>query len=128
MTPQTVFDDFDDDEEEEDEDSAEWLKKRGADGNGTVRPDEVNDLKAGTGRVLALLLDKNWHSAVEIRDAAGDGVNQASEGLRRLRDIYPMLPQLKLRCEKRRVAELKRLYEYRLVEENNEEVPLASQF
>lgn len=68
-------------------------------------------MKAGRLRVLRLMTDYRWHRADAIRQAAGDGAHDASEGLRRLRELR----DLGFHYEKRRCADDARLYEYRLV-------------
>ena len=56
-------------------------------GEGVLTPEDIPELKAGTRRVLALMLDGRFHSAQEIMLAAGrDGV-PAMEGLRRMREL-----------------------------------------
>ena len=56
-------------------------------GEGILTPDDIPELKAGTRRVLALMLDGRFHSADEIMGAAGKGGVPAMEGLRRMREL-----------------------------------------
>ncbi len=56
-------------------------------GAGILSRRDVNELSGGVMRVLDLMFDGEWHDAEEIKRAAGDGVNPASEGLRRLREL-----------------------------------------
>ena len=72
-------------------------------GSGLTGTDK-KELSGGRRRVLNLMRDSQWHTAEEIRQAAG-----GSEGLRRLREL-----RKKYDVEKRRVADGKRLYEYRI--------------
>ena len=56
-------------------------------GEGILTPDDIPELKAGTRRVLAPMLDSRFHSAEEIMAAAGKGDVPAMEGLRRMREL-----------------------------------------
>jgi len=79
--------------------------------DGPIFQDELEDLTAGCRRVYLLMKDGRWHSASAIRLAAGGGDQEASEGLRRLREIR----QIGCTFEKRRIED-SRLFEYRLVD------------
>jgi hypothetical protein len=56
-------------------------------GLGLLTPSDMAQLTAGTLRVAMLMSDGLWHSAEEIRYAAGQHDVPASEGLRRLREL-----------------------------------------
>lgn len=51
-------------------------------GLGVLAVADIDELNAGVRRVLALMADGAWHSADQIRAAAG-----GSEGLRRMREL-----------------------------------------
>lgn len=80
-------------------------------GNGILNSADLHDLNEGARQVGGLLSDGRWHSAEEIRWAAGDGKRAASEGLRRARELREV-PGLRL--ERRRIADT-RSFVYRLV-------------
>ena len=87
----------------------QWMRAHG--GEGSITLDEVPELKSGVERVHHLMKDGEWHTAEEVRIAAGtDGV-PASEGLRRLRDLRS---RYGLSVEKRRLKD-SRFFEYRVV-------------
>ena len=93
------------------ESAREWLAKHGA--AGLLNQYEVISMKRAAARVLALVADNAWHSADEVRLAAGmDGV-PASEGLRRLRDLRKVIAPYGLEIEKQRFNH-SRMYYYRL--------------
>lgn len=77
---------------------------------------DLQELKAGTLRVYKLMIDGSWHSAKEICRVAGNapsGSNvskrlSASEGLRRMRELYPFYVM-----ERRRISG-DRSFEYRI--------------
>ena len=71
-------------------------------GGETVNPLDLAELKAGTRRVAALMLDGHWHGPDAICAAAGAGDASAREGLRRLRELR-RVPGV--RVEKVRVGE-----------------------
>lgn len=56
-------------------------------GEGILEPGDIPELSAGVQRVLRLMSDYQWHSREEILDVAGTDGAQASEGLRRLREL-----------------------------------------
>jgi hypothetical protein len=60
-------------------------------GEGILTEKDLRELNAAVQRVYALMVDHDWHTADEIRLAAGmDGI-PASEGLRRMRELRPAL-------------------------------------
>ena len=72
---------------------------------------EIKELKTARGRVMALMMDHQWHSAIEICQPEIGG----SEGLRRLREIKgTQMGGSVLTVEKRRISSERRTYEYRL--------------
>lgn len=91
--------------------AAKWLTKHGADE--VLLPSEVSELKAGAARVYGLIRDGRWHSANEIRFAAGSNGIPASEGTRRLRDLRPVLDDMGYEIQKRRVNG-SRMFQYRI--------------
>ena len=56
-------------------------------GQGILTPEDIPELKAGARRVLALMLDGQYHTAYEIMVAAGSDGVLATEGLRRMREL-----------------------------------------
>ncbi|MGB0758666.1 MAG: hypothetical protein ACPGPS_04005 [Rubripirellula sp.] len=88
-----------------------WIRAHGA--RGIIDPSEVPDLTQASGRVLALLNDGEWRTADAIRGAAGRFGAPASEGLRRMRDLRPLLEKVGLEIVKRRCGD-SRLFEYRI--------------
>jgi hypothetical protein len=56
-------------------------------GEGILNLQDLVDMAEATFRVLELMADGNWHSANDIRMAAGIHGNPASEGLRRMREL-----------------------------------------
>ena len=88
-----------------------WIRAHGA--RGIIEPSEVPDLTQASGRVLALLNDGEWRTADAIRAAAGRFGAPASEGLRRMRDLRPLLEKVGLEIVKRRCSD-SRLFEYRI--------------
>jgi len=88
-----------------------WVQQHGA--FELVYSSEVSELRAAAARVLHLLLDFNWHSADEIRTIAGTDGFPASEGLRRMRDLRPVLRMFDFQIERRR-SEDSRLFDYRI--------------
>jgi len=80
------------------------IQMRMFESNSGIQGTDMKELGTGRRRVLRLMLDGNWHTAAEIREAA-----QGSEGLRRLREL-----RKRYDVEKRRVADGKRHYEYRI--------------
>lgn len=89
----------------------QWLASHQA--SGLVFATEVKDMKRASARIFMLLSDRQWHSADEIRLAAGKNSIPASEGLRRLRDLRKVLKQYDLEIELRRYNNSKMFY-YRL--------------
>lgn len=75
---------------------------------GNLTHKDLRELGGGRRRVRNLMLDGNWHSALEIRKAA-----QGSEGLRRLRELRGLFE-----IEKRRI-DGSRHFEYRLTHIKN---------
>lgn len=78
------------------------IKKLG--GTGIISIDNLPSIECQRGRVLNLLLDKRWHTSLEILEAAG-----GTEGLRRLRQIrdIPRLGVIKRRTKDSRIFEYK---------------------
>ena len=85
------------------------LKEIGAEG--ILYRSELKELNAGVRRVYELMKDGAWHSAREIKYAAGTNGQPADEGLRRMRELRPYFT-----IERRRQPTNARLFEYRLVE------------
>jgi hypothetical protein len=77
----------------------------------TLTTKDIDDLRAGTRRVSALMSDMDWHSPEEIRWAAGSKGQPATEGLRRLRELRAVIG---VEVEKRRRPGT-RFWEYRIV-------------
>lgn len=86
-------------------------------GEGILTAQDILDFGKSTRQVAFLLLDGQWHNAAHIRDAAGNGM-PASEGLRRMRSLREYM-----HVEARRIAENKRLWEYRVVKISRQELP-----
>ena len=91
----------------------QWIGAHGAED--VVREDEVSELQGATARIWAMMEDRQWHTADEIRMAAGRHGVPASEGLRRMRDLRKPLQERGLAIEKRRGDS--RMFEYRIAEE-----------
>ena len=89
---------------------AEWIVRHG--GDGILTPKDVQELHAGEKRVWELMEDGQWHTSIEICQAAGEHGIPATEGLRRLRATYPLLEGVGLTARKRRKMGTKRLWEY----------------
>jgi hypothetical protein len=51
---------------------------------------DLRELNDGVERVFCLMKDGEWHHPEEVRRVAGGESGSASEGLRRLRALYPM--------------------------------------
>jgi hypothetical protein len=81
---------------------------------GILEPGEIADLTAGGRRVALLMGDGEWHTAQAIRVAAGRGGVEASEGLRRMRELR-RIPGVEV--ERRRSSE-SRMFEYRATRES----------
>lgn len=71
-------------------------------GEGILVASDLFDFGAAEVRVALLLDDGLWHSADEIRMAAGKDGNPASEGLRRLRSVRSQLEGKGYKFERRR--------------------------
>ena len=80
-------------------------------GDGILTEMDALELSIGVLRVLSYMLDYEWHTARQIRIAASPDNYEASEGLRRMREIRAIKG---LDIERRRV-EGTRLFEYRLL-------------
>ena len=80
-------------------------------GEGIISPEDLKALRAAKARVALLMNDGLWHSARRIRLAAGVNGREASEGLRRLRELRGLLG---VEIEKRR-SSFVRSWEYRLM-------------
>lgn len=94
----------------------DWIRNHGAED--ILGTHEVESLQAAVYRVLVLMIDMQWHDANEIKLAAGSDGIPASEGLRRMRDLRPILKKLGLEIEKNRNGK-SRLYRYRIVRGNS---------
>lgn len=88
-----------------------WIRSHGA--FGIVNNNEVPRLAQSATEILKLLSDMQWHTAEEIRLVAGKDGIPASEGLRRMRDLRPILQVHGLRIVKKR-HEGSRLFAYRI--------------
>jgi len=88
-----------------------WLARHGA--IGILHDNEVAVLSESTRRVLHLLSDGAWHDANQIRAVAGGDGPPASEGLRRMRDLRPVLSNYSLQIVKAR-QDSSRLFIYRI--------------
>lgn len=88
-----------------------WTQAHGADG--IVLISEVASLVQSTVRVFGLMADCEWHSAIDINLVAGEDGIPAMEGLRRMRDLRPILHRHGYQIEKRR-SEKSRLFSYRI--------------
>ena len=62
--------------------SQDWDRIKRLGGQGILTRSDIIDLTSQRAKVLWLMMDGFWHSADDIRDAAG-----GSEGLRRLREL-----------------------------------------
>ena len=82
-------------------------------GGGALSETDLRDFSQASQRVYRLLADGDWHSANAIRNAAGEDGRPASEGLRRMRDLRPMLNKYGFEIDK--AAGGGRLYFYRIV-------------
>lgn len=89
--------------------SAAIQKIKALGGEGVLTEQDVAELREATQAVLVLMADGQWHSAIDIRLAAGMGRREASEGLRRLRELRKFFE-----VAKRRPAAGQREYEYRI--------------
>jgi len=67
---------------------------------------DLEDFNDAVGRVWVLLRDGAWHYAVDIEEAAGSPGRPAREGLRRMRELRPLLTSRGLFIECRRVGGL----------------------
>lgn len=88
-----------------------WLREHGA--TGLLESVDAERLTAAARRVLKLMADGQSHDADEIRLVAGNGEKPASEGLRRLRDLRPILALKGLIVTKQRQG-TGRLFVYRI--------------
>lgn len=78
-------------------------------GKGILTDEDLEDLGQGCRRVYDLMKDGEWHNDSEIREAAGSGGEEATEGLRRMRELRAS----GLAISRRRV-EASRRWEYRI--------------
>ena len=88
-------------------------------GVGILTAHDLTDLSAGVVRVYNLMKDGRWHRAEEIRLAAGKGGEEASEGLRRLRELRQWF-------EIDRERDDGRLFRYRLIPLSHPPSPSSS--
>ena len=75
---------------------------------------DLEDFNNSVIRVWSLLRDGEWHYAKDIESAAGSTGRPAREGLRRMRELRPLLSSRGLFIECRRVATLSRDSVYRI--------------
>jgi len=85
------------------------LKAIGAEG--ILTASDLVDLSEGKRRVARLMNDGRWYTSDQIKTAAGTGGVQASEGLRRMRELRE-IDGVDIRRER---IEDSRLWRYRLV-------------
>lgn len=85
-------------------------KIRALGGVGILSPNDIKELGAGSKRVYNLMRDGQWHLAQEIRMAAGSDGVEASEGLRRMRELRTWYD-----IQRRKDTETGRLFWYRLI-------------
>lgn len=88
-----------------------WLKSHGA--VGLLNERDVGELEIGTRRVADLMQDRQWHHPDEIRRVAGGPTAPASEGLRRMRDLRPIMEPFGWEVARKRIPGT-RLWQYRL--------------
>jgi len=81
-----------------------------------LKETDIEDLKGGVRRVWDLMSDREWHSASEIRIAVGKNGAEASEGLRRLRELRQSIGIV---VEKMKVED-RRLWIYRVIDQREE--------
>jgi len=89
----------------------DWLKAHGAEG--ILSKDDVAELQAGVRRVYELMKDLEWHTPYEICQAAGTNGFPAMEGLRRLRDLYPIMESAGFYRRKKLAEGTNRFFLYR---------------
>jgi len=77
---------------------------------------DLEDFNDAVARVWVLLRDGEWHYANEIEEAAGSPGRPAREGLRRMRELRPLLTSRGLYIECRRIATISRDSIYRVTE------------
>jgi len=75
---------------------------------------DLEQFNDAVGRVWSLMRDGNWHYASEIEKIAGVPGRPAREGLRRMRELRPVLISRGLSIECRRVAAFSRDSVYRV--------------
>jgi hypothetical protein len=83
-------------------------------GEGILLPKDLIDFLAAEARVAALLNDGQWHTAEEIRLAAGTDGIPASEGLRRFREVRAKLEPKGYEFERQRRGDHGRAFVYRI--------------
>lgn len=86
-------------------------------GENLLTEQDIAQLNASTLRVLDLMADGAWHSADEIRLAAGTDGNEASEGLRRLRELRHAFS-----VDRRHDLVGKCLWQYRITKKGQQEL------
>lgn len=64
-----------------------WRRIVSLGGEGILSREQAMATNAAVLEVLALMIDGRWYSPSEIRRAAGFGFVEASEGLRRMREL-----------------------------------------
>ena len=75
---------------------------------------DLEDFNDAVERVWVLLKDGEWHYAREIESAAGASGRPAREGLRRMRELRPLLNSHGVSIECRRLAAFSRDSVYRV--------------
>lgn len=78
---------------------------------------DLNEFNEAVGRVWSLMCDGEWHYASEIEKVAGVTGRPAREGLRRMRELRPVLGQKGLFIECRRIDAFSRDSVYRVAKD-----------
>jgi len=76
---------------------------------------DLDEFNEAISRIWSLMRDGEWHYASEIEKVAGVPGRPAREGLRRLRELRPMLGQEGLFIECRRIDAFSRDSVYRVM-------------
>ena len=76
---------------------------------------DLEEFNEAVGRVWSLMQDGEWHAASEIEEAAGFPGSPAREGLRRMRELRPLLDARGWLIECRRIRTLHRDSMYRVI-------------
>ena len=91
-----------------------WLSMHGA--HGVLLPEEVQDVSAGVSEAYELLKDGAWRTRDWI-----ERHHSATEAMRRVRDLRPVLKPLGYEVQRRRRADGARVFEYRIAKIGDEE-------